>query len=204
MNSSRMDENSSLKVKKQYLYLLAGVIILCLIGMAGYLIAPLFQPKITVMNQSKNFTISYKQNALLEKTLNDWGFWKQNGLRINASIETYTAKRIVVTLTDIPQTTYRLTMHKTTTLTSASIFIKDNVYEIRIYLSPELKKLGLPKNIKTKDQYYTGYATWDIMTAIYTSTHLSKSATDREQKVADFILNNITKKQNYPFLIKGK
>ncbi|MBI4084845.1 MAG: hypothetical protein HY431_02965 [Candidatus Levybacteria bacterium] len=134
------------------------------------------EQRVLLSNQSKNYTITYKENETFSALLDKWGVWIEKKISIDNAINAYTAKRIQIIITDQPQTEFKVIDKSTPPISFAASNAKMDKDTLVVYAylnkdrlnSTQPHEFGYLKDID-------GFFLWIVLDAIYTSTHMTDS-----------------------------
>lgn len=158
-------------------------------------------PKISVLNNSKYFEVTYNPSQKFADDLLHFGIWQKNKIRINDSAATYTVKKIIVVITDSPQNMYIVVDPRDNSkiIGSTSIQVNNNIFYDYVYLNPIILSDSYFKSYK-KD--LNSFVFWLVMSDFYSSTHISSTAQIRTDNVAKIV--QLYGSKNKPFIVKIK
>lgn len=165
------------------------------------------EQKVLVSNESRNYTVTYKENEAFSVLLDKWGVWMEKKISIDNAINAYTAKRIQLIITDQPQTEFKVIDKSTPPISFAASNAKMDKDTLVVYAylnkdrlnSTQPHEFGYLKDID-------GFFLWIVLDAIYTSTHMTDSRANLEENTFQIntAINDLRTSKTNPFTIRIK
>ena len=157
--------------------------------------------KVSIINNSKYFQVSYKATPYFTSRLNEWNVFGKYRIKMSDYSSFFTVKSIQIVLTDIKQArlqTYAGNNRNNLLASFGARVTGDHILIINAYINPAVAKNPESNNIVLSNLLYTG-----IISVLYDVTHNEEKET-KDKHIQDEVykINSLT--MDNPFTLESK